>query len=204
MKLDLKELPEGPKGQALALAIGLLCLAILYVLIVSPVLAFYNDRADLLERRETMASRYQQLSAQLAGLRISDKQWRDRSGGELLLDGASDPLASAALQTVIKTLVEDAGAKLSSSEMLETTADGNFRRVGVRVVFAGDLKLVTEVLKGIETSRPVLSVGNFSLHAASAGGAAGGDTDGEDSAAPAAAGGEALSVTLDVYGFRAV
>jgi general secretion pathway protein M len=202
MKLPIKELPEGKRGQILALAIAFLALLFLYLLIVSPVLAFYNERADLLERRETMASRYEALSRQLSSLRVSDKQWRDRSGGELLLNGSSDAIASAALQTVIKTLVEDAGAKLSSSEVLETTADGGFRRVGIRVVFSGDLKLVTEVLRGVETSRPVLSVGDFSLHGGATGG--GSEDSGEDSAAAPAGGGDALSVTLDVYGFRAV
>jgi hypothetical protein len=150
-----------------------------------------------------MASRYEALSRQLSSLRVSDKQWRDRSGGELLLNGSSDAIASAALQTVIKTLVEDAGAKLSSSEVLETTADGGFRRVGIRVVFSGDLKLVTEVLRGVETSRPVLSVGDFSLHGGASGGGDSDDSD-EDTAAAPAVGGDALSVTLDVYGFRAV
>lgn len=202
MKLPIKELPEGKRGQILALAIAFLALLFLYLLIVSPVLAFYNERADLLERRETMASRYEALSRQLSSLRVSDKQWRDRSGGELLLNGSSDAIASAALQTVIKTLVEDAGAKLSSSEVLETTADGGFRRVGIRVVFSGDLKLVTEVLRGVETSRPVLSVGDFSLHGGATGG--GSEDADEDSAAAPAGRGDALSVTLDVYGFRAV
>ena len=208
MKLSMKELPEGSQGQALALAIAGLGLVLLYLLIVSPVLAFYSDRADLLERREATASRYEALSHQLASLRVSDKQWRDRSGGELLLDGSSDAIASAALQTVIKSLVEDAGAKLSSSEILETTAEGGFRRVGIRVVFAGDLKLVTAVLKGVETSRPVLSVGDFSLHGGGGGSAAGAgaddSADSDEEAAAPAGGGDGLSVTLDVYGFRAV
>lgn len=196
------ELPEGTRGQALALAIAVLLLVFFYLLIVSPVLGFYNDRADLLERRVSMASRYETLARQLPSLRAGDKQWRDRSGGELLLDGASDAIASAALQTVMKGLVEDAGAKLSSSEVLEPATQGNFRRVGIRVVFSGDLKLVTAILRGVETSRPVLSVGDFSLH--SGGGGEGGSDSDEDtaSAAPAAGGGD-ISVTLDVYGFRA-
>jgi hypothetical protein len=45
-------------------------------------------------------------------------------------------------------------------------------------------------------------VGDFSLHGGATGG--GSEDSGEDSAAAPAGGGDALSVTLDVYGFRAV
>lgn len=195
----MKQLPEGLKGQALALAIALLGVIAFYLLIVSPVLQFYGDRADLLAQRVAMAGRYEALARELPALRAADKAWRDRSGGELLLDGSSDAIASAALQATMKSLVEEAGAKLSSSEVLEPAADGNFRRVGLRLVFSGNLKLVTTVLHGVETSRPILSVGDFSLHTGS--GPAGAGDSSDDSGA---GGGDALAVTLDVYGFRAV
>lgn len=195
----MKKLPEGVKGQALALAIAALGAIVLYLLIVSPVLAFYGEGEDLLDQRLAMAGRYEALARELPALRAADKKWRDQEGGELLLEGSSDALASAALQAAMKSLVEDAGTKLASSEVLQPTSDGNFRRVGIRVVFSGDLKLVTAVLRGVETSRPILSVGNFSLRAGG-GPASTEDTD-EESASAGDSG--ALSVTLDVYGFRA-
>ncbi|HEX2761131.1 MAG TPA: type II secretion system protein GspM [Rhizomicrobium sp.] len=195
----MKQLPEGAKGQALALAIAALGAIVLYLLIVSPVLAFYGEGEDLLDQRLAMAGRYEALARELPALRAADKKWRDQEGGELLLEGSSDALASAALQATMKSLVEDAGTKLASSEVLQPTSDGNFRRVGIRVVFSGDLKLVTAVLRGVETSRPILSVGNFSLHA---GGGPAGAEDTDDESASAGDSG-ALSVTLDVYGFRA-
>jgi hypothetical protein len=90
---------------------------------------------------------------------------------------------------------------LSSSEVLPPSANGNFRRVGIRVAFSGDLKLVTAVLRGVETSRPILSVGDFSLH--SGGSIVGsGEASDEENEAPAG-NSDDLAVTLDVYGFRA-
>ena len=116
-----------------------------------------------------MARRYQALARDLPALRAADQKWRDQAGGELLLDGSSDAVAAASLQTVVKALVEEAGGKLSSSEVLVPTSEDNFRRVGIRVMFSGDLKLVTAVLRGMETSRPILSVGDFSLRAGGGG-----------------------------------
>jgi len=196
----MKRLPEGVAGQALALAIVALGAAVFYFAIISPVLAFYGEREDFLDQRLAMAGRYESLAQQLPALRTADKKWRDQEGGELLLEGSSDAIASAALQAAMKSLVEEAGAKLSSSEVLQPATDGSFRRVGIRVVFSGDLKLVTAVLRGVETSRPILSVGDFSLRMG--GGGAANAADSDDESASTGDGG-ALSVTLDVYGFRA-
>jgi len=195
----MKRLPEGAAGQVLALLIAALGAAVFYLLIISPVLDFYGEREDSLDQRLAMARRYEALAQQLPALRAADKKWRDREGGELLLDGSSDALASASLQAAMKSLVEEAGAKLSSSEVLQPATDGSFRRVGIRVVFSGDLKLVTTVLRGVETSRPILSVGDFSLRV---GGGAANAAESDDESASVGDGG-ALSVTLDVYGFRA-
>ncbi len=141
------QLPEGPTGRSLALAIAVLAVVLVYFAVVSPVMAFYQDRADDLERRAGMAQRYAALAHDLPALRAADKRWRDKVGGELLLDGDSDAVASASLQAAMKSLVEDAGARLLSAEVLPATAEGNFRRVGLRVVISGDLKLVTAVLR---------------------------------------------------------
>ena len=78
-------------------------------------------------------------------------------------------------------LVEEGGSKLTSAQTLAVDTQGNFRRVGMRISFASDLTLLTSVLLGVETARPVLSIGNLDLR-------------GSDN--------EALTVVMDVYGFR--
>jgi general secretion pathway protein M len=196
---DIKDLPDGKVGQALALAVTALFALALYLLIVSPLLSFYGEQADRVSERTALAERYEALARDLPALRTSDKRWRERAGGELLLEGSSDALAAASLQAAMKGLVEEAGAKLTSAEMLQTTAEGNYRRVGIRVVFSGDLKLVTAVLRQVETSRPLLFVRNFDLHA---GGAAASSDDAGEDGDSASAGDGMLAVTLDVYGFR--
>jgi hypothetical protein len=189
----MKSLPEGPAGQVLAIAILGAIAAGFYLLIVAPALDFYAGRTERLQQRTALAERYQRLAAELPSLQAADRQWRDESGGELLLEGQSDAVASAALQAEMKSLVEEAGAKLSSAEVLTAQEEGRFRRVGLRVVFSGDFKLVTTVFRGMETARPKLYVGDFDLHA----GAGSSDEDSDD------AGGK-LGVTMDIYGFRAV
>jgi hypothetical protein len=189
----VRNLPTGPAGRALAVAIAVAGVAVFYVLAISPVLAFYDDQAQLLEQRTEVAQRFRILARELPDLRVADKKWRDQFGGELLLTGSSDAIASAAIQTMMKSTVEDAGAKLTSAEILPAKAEGDFRRVGIRVAFSGDIKLVTAVLRSLETAHPVLFAGDFDLHSGLGSSASDGDGAGSDG----------LAVTLDIYGFRA-
>jgi hypothetical protein len=140
-----------------------------------------------------MAQRFKTLAHELPDLRMADKKWRDQFGGDILLVAASDAEASAAVEGMMKQTVEDAGSRLTSAEILPEKTEGDFRRVGIRVAFGGDLKLVTVVLKSLETSHPVLFASDFDMHSG---------TDQDDSSA-SGAGSKALTVTLDVYGFRA-
>jgi general secretion pathway protein M len=187
----MSELPKGPAGRALALAIGALGAIIFYFVVVSPILGFYGDQAEVIQQRTDMAQRFKVLARELPDLRIADKKWRDQFGGELLLAGQSDAIASAAIQTMMKSTVEEAGSRLTSAEILPERTEGEFRRVGIRVAFSGDLKLVASVLHSLETAHPVLFAGDFDLHA------------GADSNNGSGAGSDGLAVTLDVYGFRA-
>jgi Type II secretion system (T2SS), protein M subtype b len=189
----VRELPQGPTGRALALAIGALGVAIFYFLVVSPILYFYDDQAQIVQQRAEMAQRFKVLARDLPDLRTADRKWRDQFGGELLLTGQSDAIASAAIQSMMKSTVEGAGARLTSAEILPERTEGEFRRVGIRVAFAGDLKLIASVLRNLETAHPVLFAGDFDLQAGS-------DAGRQDAAS---AGSNSLAVTLDVYGFRA-
>jgi hypothetical protein len=174
-------------------AIAALGATLFYFAIVSPILAYYSEQSAMVEQRTEMAQRFKILARDLPELRSADKKWRDQFGGDILLIGESDAEASAAIQGIMKQTVEGAGAKLTSAEILPEKTEGDFRRVGIRVAFAGDLKLVTTVLKGVETSHPVLYAGDFDLHSGA----------GQDNAPQSGAAGNGLTVTLDVYGFRA-
>ncbi len=179
-------LPGRPASSILALSLFLPLAAIFYFACVSPLLELYGGREGRVEERVKLAQRYDALLRELPALRSAEKNWRDRSGGELLLSGSSDALAAAALQSMLKDLAADAGADLRSSESLPPAATDGFRKIGVRIVFGGDLKALAEVLRRIEIARPILSAGDFDIHDA------GGEGDGGQ-----------LSITLDVYGFRA-
>ena len=181
-------LPEGNAGKAAALAILALVVAAIYFAILSPVLAFYDSNAERLEQRRELARRDQNAANDLPRLRALAKQRGNSTQNVNLLTGASDAIAAAALQSSLKDMFEDEGAKFTSAATMPSETEGAFRRVGVRIAFSGDLQLLTTVLLGIEAAHPVLAVGNLELHVA-----ADSESEGEN---------PSLAIALDVFGYR--
>jgi general secretion pathway protein M len=181
----VNSLPEGRKGKVLALSIGVLLLCALHVAVVLPLHRLYAANAQTLTDRIGVLKRYERAAADLPGLRDEAEKGGSQVGqGRLLLAGSSDAVAAADLQSTLKDLVEGGGATLESAQTLPAETIGNFRRVGVRLSFAGNLEVLTAVLLGVEASSPVLSVGSLELHSSD-------EETGED-----------LAIAMDVYGFR--
>lgn len=191
-------LPDGNKGRIAAFGIGATTIAAIYVGVIAPLAALYDRSQQKLEERLETVRRLEVSAAELPSLRAAAQQWREKTrDGDFLLAGSSDTLAGASLQSTLKDLVEQNGAKLNSAEILPSdTSDKSesdkdkFHRVGVRVAFSGDLTLITTVLHGIETSHPVIFVDNLDIHTAE-------NSSGDD-------GGQSFTIALDVHGFRSL
>ena len=184
----MNSLRDGASGKALVLVIGVLLLGAIYFAIVSPLSSYYATTAERLDERQELVRRYQGAARDLPRLRAAATQGRQQHD-DLLLTGSTDAVAAAALQSVLKVLVELEGGKLNSAEMLPPeTEDNVVRRVGVRIAFTGNMTLLATVLEGVETTRPVLSIGNLDIHTA-----ANLDEDDDD---------HALAIVMDVYGFH--
>lgn len=183
----MNSLRDSTSGKALALAIGVLALGATLFLVIAPLVSHYESTAQRLQERKELIRRYQSSARDLPRLRQAAAQRNDQSfDSDLLLTGSTDAIAAATLQSVLKVLVELEGARLTSAEMLpQETKDGVAKRVGVRITFSGTLKLLATVLEGIETTRPVLFVGNLDIHSAASNGDDEGDT---------------LGIAIDVYG----
>jgi poly-gamma-glutamate capsule biosynthesis protein CapA/YwtB (metallophosphatase superfamily) len=182
-------LPDGTAGKVLALIIGVAMLGAIHVTAVAPLFSYYESTAKRLQDRQELARRYQNLAGELPRLRAAETQSQNQpSDGGLLLTGATDAVAAAMLQSALKDLAERERTKLTSSEMLPREPGSDVvRRVGVRITFSANLKLLMAVIEGIDSTHPVLSIGNLDIHGAGASKA--GDED------------RALAVAMDVYGF---
>ena len=183
-------LPTGWQGRLLAALLLLLVLAAAYVAVAAPLRGFYAERELRIANRRALLERLDSVAAELPGLharvvtlrRTGDKQ-------RLTLDGASDAIASAALQGHVEQYAARAGVTVGSTEILPAEAAGAYRRIGLRLVVSGPYESLIKLLSELETATPPMIVGDLRI----------GSTRWRQDTHKEAG----LASRLEIYGFRA-
>jgi hypothetical protein len=163
-------LPTGRRGQLLAAGLTLICLAALWLGVAAPLVAWYGERHDRLHERALLAAHMESLAGMLPMLRHELHADTARvPAQDLLLQGAGDSVAGAALQGLVQDLATQAGATLSSAELLPGQAVGGFRRIGLQAsINAAQWPVVVHLLQSIAEARPRMLVDDLQLRAAPA------------------------------------
>ena len=159
------DLPTGRRGQALAAALTLTLLAALWAGAVSPLLEWYQQRADLLERQQALLAGMQAL---VDAVRPLQRQGAVAAPGGL--SGDTDALADATLLGAVQKMAGDAGASLSSSGALPPEQVAGSRRIGVRVTLRAPWAVLVHLMQSVEQATPRLLVDDLQLHARRVGG----------------------------------
>jgi general secretion pathway protein M len=158
-------LPTGRTGQLLALAILCLVLGGIYLLLVSPILDLYSQREATLTDRRMLAPRLSAAAAELPELRARLAELQvAATTRDIVIDGASDAIAAANLQSRIEELASSAGVTIGSTEGLAAENRGGYRRIGLRLAISGDYDGIIKLLAAIETTAPPLVLSNVQFH----------------------------------------
>lgn len=185
----MEALPTGPRGRVLATALLLGALTAAYFCVAAPLLEVYAAHESLLEDRQVLASRLAAAAQRMPALRERVSVLRARaSESRLGLDGASDAIAAADLQSRVEELATSIGAGIDSSEGLPPETRDAFRRIGIRLAITGPYETLVNFFAALETAPPPLVVDNVRI------------TGGLTRAS--AAGPVPLSASLEIYGFR--
>lgn len=180
------------KIAALALLLALLLAANQFAL--QPLLEVFRDNQARIANAHQLLQRYQTLAAEKPDLinRLASLE----SGVETstaYLEGASDALATAALQERVLDAIDMAGADIKSIRSLPAVDVENrpdLQKTGVQLLFAGDIDSLGEALYDLETMDLHLSVNRLEVRAR-----AGGRLKNDAETAPK------LDVRIDVHGF---
>ena len=178
-------------GRAVAVAILVLLVGLLYVGGVAPVLREFDAADAAIADARTLVSHYHQAGTRVPQQRALLAQLAERQETENgFLAGANETLAAADLQSRIKTIVENARGELKSTQILPAQQEGQFRRVAVRGEMTMTLPVAQRVLYTIETASPLLFLDNVDIrsHAADR------QQDRNEDIV-------VLEVSLDVYGY---
>ena len=182
-------MPTGRRGRFLALGLVLVTLGGLYFLAVAPLLGVYADRQERLEDGRMLLPRLRAAAAALPELRAQVAELRAAARTrKVTLDGASDAIASANLQSRIEGLAGAAGATIGSTESLPPETRDGYRRIGLRFALNGPYETLVKLLAKLAEATPPLIVDNLQIHGVLR--------------RPGMPNGDTLDGTFDVYGFR--
>jgi general secretion pathway protein M len=172
-----------------------------YLLVAAPTLDLYHQRDARLEDERMLAPRLSTAAAELPTLRTRVTQLRTAaSASQITLDGASDAIASANLQSRIDGLAASAGATIGSTEALPAENQGGYRRIGLRIAVNGAYDAVVKLLAAIEKGTPPLVLSNLQIHGtAQPSGPSQPSGTGQPGSPPPSA---RLDAGFEVYGFR--
>jgi general secretion pathway protein M len=119
-----------------------------------------NDEYQLaLGRGRALDRELKSVKAQLADIR----QVQAAQSG--FLDGANDSLATAQLQSRVKTIIETSGGELRSTQVLPVRDEGKFRRIIVRGQMAANIAAMQRIFYDIESASPYLFLDNIDIRA---------------------------------------
>jgi general secretion pathway protein M len=158
-------LPTGRRGRLLALGLTFLVLALVWLVLVSPLARLYADRAEALDQQRIIAHRMALVAGELPDLQ---RQATAAAGSgpaqNALLEGGSDAIAGAALQERVQDMAASAGARLSSAEMLPAAQAGAYRRIGLRVACSAPWPVLVRLLQAVEQATPRMLVDDLKVH----------------------------------------
>jgi len=160
-------LPEGPRGRALALALTALVLAALWLGVGQPLVQAYANGADELERRSLLASRMAGVAGSLADMQheLAARRTADRMPANATLEGKSDALAGAKLQSLVESMSNSAGGHLSSIDVLPAQQVGAYRRIALKLTVDAHWTVLMRLLQAIERASPSMFIDDLQIRA---------------------------------------
>ncbi|GMQ76355.1 MAG: hypothetical protein BMS9Abin01_1629 [Gammaproteobacteria bacterium] len=143
----------------LALLLLLVCVAVVVRLLVVPIWSTYIGNRDAIARIEDSIARYSRLSAQVEALRSAVGELEQSDDlARFVLAQESEPLAAAALQERVKSVVTSSAGTLTSTQVLPTKPEQGFKRIIVNVRMAVSMDALQRVLYELENDLPYLLV----------------------------------------------
>jgi general secretion pathway protein M len=141
----------------LAVLVLLLSLAVLVRVVVVPIWSGFLSNRDAIAQSEDNIARYSRLSTQIGALQsvVGELEQTDSLDRYVLVQ-ESEPLAAAALQARMKSVVTSSGGTLTSTQVLPTETEQGFKRVIVNVRMAVSTDALQRVLYELENDLPYL------------------------------------------------
>ena len=141
-----------------AIVIGVAILGYTYVF--DPIQEWKQAGAELIPTREAVLERRRLLVAQRPTITAEIEKINERINAVSArwLKGPTPPLAASELQTMIKTLAEQAGAEVRSERVLPLVERGGLQEIPIEITVASGLREAVRLLFDLEHTTKILTV----------------------------------------------
>jgi general secretion pathway protein M len=157
-------LPDGRRGQALAVALTLIAAAFLWFTAIAPLLGWHAARASLLAQQRQLAAHMAALGPEIPALQTAvNAAGLQATAHQVLLAGNTDVIAGANLQSALQALAAQAGTSLDSAALLPAQPAGALRRISVQVSVTAAWPVLIALLEAIGKTRPRMIVDQLSV-----------------------------------------
>ena len=147
-------------------AIGLL-LAILISLALLVLLPWYNSLTKTLDDIDEQVfrdKRYQRVIASRDEVLLEIEQGRaEMNSLGYFSDQKKPALAAATLQKRIKSIAQNAGGEISSTQVLPNKDKDGLLRITVKVKLTGDMEMLKHILFEIEMAKPLMMIETLTI-----------------------------------------
>jgi general secretion pathway protein M len=158
-------LPTGVPGRVLAVSILCAFIGLGYAAIVAPLADIYRSGEAALGNRELLVPKLEHLVAEIPALRARLATLQTAGTRiEVALDGATDALASANLQSRLEQLAASNGVTIASTEAIAAEDRGAYRRIGLRLAVNGKYEAIVKLLAAVEEATPPLVLDGLQIH----------------------------------------
>ncbi len=158
----MTSLPTGRRGQAFALGLTFVVLAVAWAGLASPLLGWYGQRQERLEQRRVLAVRMAMVAATAPAL----QRQLAAGGGDArpaVLTGATESIAGAALQQRLQEMSDRAAVRMTSAEVLAAEQSGAYRRIRVHLAVSAPWARFVGLLSDIDRATPRMLVSEMQL-----------------------------------------
>lgn len=157
-----------PQQRRLALIGGCaLLLALVYLALISPLLALHDSWSQELARKRQLLSKYQSLVASKTRIEQGNKAMKAAlaQAESQFLTSSNPAVASADLQEILKKLIQENGVSMTSAKVLQPREAGPYLEVPVQVQLACTTGQLLTILYQLEHHKKLLFVPELEVNA---------------------------------------
>ena len=153
------------KGLRRLLAVGLLGMVGggVVLLVVAPLWAHIADLKERIDQERMMTSRLTAAVSDDSARQTLEQQTKAAKAAGLFIEGESESIRLAALQSSLSGIAAANGIKLRSARNLPGREKGDLHLVGVQLQLAAPIEKLQKILLDIEQSKPSLFVDSLQV-----------------------------------------